>query len=544
MKDVGPKAPFTASGRCVRSLSPPSLTQRDLRCLRRSAIPPSIGACDTTETERWWAHEAALADVVLWVDASLLIRTIGSVVVHGAAVKDGSQLTRPVSSWMQITTCDDFFPDLRPPFLLSCRFRSSLECVSPRGGFPPRPTRRTSPRGASPLRSPLRSQRCLKPCCRVSDAVAAACHAASTVGSYARSVRRYLLFCRDTLELHPYGDDGCPIHLLAHCFAWHLIQQELAISSVRGYLCAVVDHLIEIHVIVSRHAFYSPALLRLLKGWLRLRSLSLGNERLRCKIELTALLYSSMRSIALSLESNPSFDPVLVRAASLAVGMTLHSGFRPSEVMNPYGTPNARCYLRAPLPFFFPTAPTFPPPPSRRYRLPPFPSPLSPSFRPRPTRRVETGPVLSPGTPIPLRAPFASCVTSSSSSASTPPRTPPRVSSPLPHAAKRPSSTWCATFTAARPFTTASTLPASSRTLAELDTSPCSSQPASTVLSSASLAGGVQPRASSLTCGRPSISPNARLRLCTTHMPSLLRTKNTCTIPQTSAVDRRCRHPR
>lgn len=180
-----------------------------------------------------------------------------------------------------------------------------------------------------------------------SDAVAAACHAASTVGSYARSVRRYLLFCRDTLELHPYGDDGCPIHLLAHCFAWHLIQQELAISTVRGYLCAVVDHLIEIHVIVSRHAFYSPALLRLLKGWLRLRSLSLGNERLRCKIELTALLYSSMRSIALSLESNPSFDPVLVRAASLAVGMTLHSGFRPSEVMNPYGTPNARCYLRA-----------------------------------------------------------------------------------------------------------------------------------------------------------------------------------------------------
>jgi len=167
------------------------------------------------------------------------------------------------------------------------------------------------------------------------------------VGAYARSVKRYLYFCRDVLDVHPYGDDGCPIHLLAHCFAWHLIQQELAISTVRGYLCAIVDHLVETHVITSRHSFYSPALLRLLKGWLRLRSLSLGNERLRCKIELTALLYASMRHIAATLSTTSSSDPVLIQAASLAVGITLHSGFRPSEVMNPFGSPHARCYMRA-----------------------------------------------------------------------------------------------------------------------------------------------------------------------------------------------------
>lgn len=167
------------------------------------------------------------------------------------------------------------------------------------------------------------------------------------MGTYRRETNAYLRFCRDVLKADAYGDDGCPTHLLAHCYAWHLIQAEYAVSTVRSKLSAIVDHLVEQHVIVSRHAFYSPALARLLRGWHRLQSVTLGNERTRCKIELSSGIYASLRTIAITERAKNSPDSVVIAAAALAVGMTLHGGFRPSEIMNPYGTATARCYMRA-----------------------------------------------------------------------------------------------------------------------------------------------------------------------------------------------------
>lgn len=106
------------------------LIERNLRCLRRSALPPAIGGCDAAELERWWAHEAALADIVLWVDASLLLRTVGTVVVTAATLKDGSQLTNPISSLTQTSVPPNLFAPHAPPTCLTINVLELLSLLS------------------------------------------------------------------------------------------------------------------------------------------------------------------------------------------------------------------------------------------------------------------------------------------------------------------------------------------------------------------------------------------------------------------------------
>ena len=88
------------------------LLQRSLECLRRSTLPPQIGIDTEAALDSWWANEAKNADVTLWADASLTLRTVATVCISGGpagALKDGTQMTRAVESWTQTVIPPDLF---------------------------------------------------------------------------------------------------------------------------------------------------------------------------------------------------------------------------------------------------------------------------------------------------------------------------------------------------------------------------------------------------------------------------------------------------